>query len=78
MQPTSLSITFNWDKAALCTIPFAWWGAAAAGPEGILAGTAIGTVIFGLASASTAYRIVRRCEAQQQPRIDTDVSHHHT
>jgi Na+-driven multidrug efflux pump len=74
----NLSTAFNWGKATLGTIPFAWWGAAVAGPEGILAGTAIGAVIFGLASASTAYRIVKRLEARQQSRIDADVSHRHT
>jgi putative MATE family efflux protein len=58
-----LSSWFNWGKATLGTIPFALAGAQLAGPEGILAGTAIGAVIFGIASVATAYRIVRRSEA---------------
>jgi putative MATE family efflux protein len=53
-----LSSWFNWGKATLGTIPFALAGAELGGPEGILAGTAIGAVIFGIASVATAYRIV--------------------
>lgn len=58
-----LSTWFNWGKATLGTIPFALVGAELGGPEGIFAGTAIGSVIFGIASVATAYRIVRRSEA---------------
>lgn len=55
-----LSTWFNWGKATLGTIPFALAGAELGGPEGILFGTAIGAVIFGIASVAVAYRIVRR------------------
>ncbi len=41
---------------------FALAGAKLGGPEGLLAGTALGSVIFGIASVITAYRIVRRSE----------------
>lgn len=58
-----LSTWFNWGKATLGTIPFALAGAELGGPEGILAGTAIGSVIFGIASVAVAYRIVWRSEA---------------
>ena len=58
-----LSSWFNWGKATLGTIPFALAGAQLGGPEGILAGTAIGSVIFGIASVLTAYRIVRLSES---------------
>ena len=57
-----LSSWFNWAKATLGTIPFALVGAHLGGPEGILAGTAIGSVIFGIASVATAFRIVRHSE----------------
>ena len=53
----NLSTWFNWGRATLGTIPFALAGARMAGPEGILIGTAIGSVIFGIASAMTAYKI---------------------
>ena len=59
----NLSTWFNWGKATLGTIPFAMAGAAWAGPEGILAGTAIGSVIFGIASVTTAYRIAGRVDS---------------
>ena len=57
-----LSTWFNWGKATLGTIPFAMAGAHLAGPEGILGGTAVGSVIFGIASVWTAYRIVALSE----------------
>jgi len=53
----NLSTLFNWAKATLGTIPFAMAGAHFAGPEGILAGTGLGSVIFGIASVVAAYRI---------------------
>jgi putative MATE family efflux protein len=53
-----LSTWFNWGKATLGTIPFAFVGARYWGPEGIMLGTAIGAIVFGLASAWTAFRIV--------------------
>ncbi|MFN4142211.1 MATE family efflux transporter [Aestuariivirga sp.] len=58
-----LSTLFNWGKATLGTIPFALAGAKFGGPEGLLAGTALGSVIFGIASVLAAYRIVRLSEA---------------
>ncbi len=53
----NLSTAFNWGKATIGTIPFAAYGATIAGPEGVLAGVAIGSVIFGVASTLWAYRI---------------------
>jgi putative MATE family efflux protein len=58
----ALSSWFNWAKATLGTIPFAIIGARMGGPEGLLAGTALGSVIFGIASVMVAYTIVRRSE----------------
>jgi putative MATE family efflux protein len=58
----ALSTWFNWGKATLGTIPFAWVGAHYWGPEGIMLGTAIGAVLFGMASAWAAFRVVDRLE----------------
>lgn len=58
-----LSTAYNWAKATLGTVPFALIGARVAGPEGILAGTAVGSVIFGIASVWAAYRIVALSES---------------
>jgi putative MATE family efflux protein len=52
------STLFNWAKATLGTIPFALLGAQWAGPEGVMAGVGLGSVIFGVASTLWAFRIV--------------------
>ena len=57
-----LSTWFNWGKATVGTIPFALVGAHYWGPEGIMAGTAIGAVLFGIASVWTAFRVVDQLE----------------
>nr|WP_315188781.1 MATE family efflux transporter [uncultured Albidiferax sp.] len=53
------STGFNWARATLGTIPFAWWGAQF-GPVGVLAGAAIGTAIFGTLAMVVAFRLVGR------------------
>ncbi len=62
-RPT-LSTWTNWGKATLGTIPFAIVGERIAGPEGIMAGIAIGSVIFGVLSAVIAYRLVAQIQNQ--------------
>ena len=57
-----LSTWFNWGKATVGTIPFAMVGAAYWGPEGIMLGTAIGAVLFGIASMWAAFRVVNGLE----------------
>jgi putative MATE family efflux protein len=59
-----LSTWFNWGKATLGTIPFAMVGAQYWGPEGIMAGTAIGAILFGFASAWAAFRVVDRLDVK--------------
>ena len=63
----NLSTLFNWGKSTIGTIPFAMVGASYAGPEGVLAGTAIGSIIFGVASVYAAFRIVGRLAHQTSP-----------
>ena len=58
-----LSLYFNWGKATLGTIPFALLGSHIAGPEGMLAGNAVGAVISGLAAIATVYWIVNRSKS---------------
>lgn len=58
----NLSTWFNWGKATLGTIPFAYAGARYYGAEGVMLGTALGSVIFGVASVAMAYKIVNRLE----------------
>lgn len=58
------STIFNWARATIGTIPFALYGAHIAGPEGVMAGMALGSIIFGVASVIWAYRIVAKVEQQ--------------
>jgi putative MATE family efflux protein len=46
-RPT-LSTWYNWGKATLGTVPFAMAGAAIADVQGIMMGTAVGSVVFGI------------------------------
>jgi putative MATE family efflux protein len=52
------STFFNWGRATLGTIPFAWVGAKLYGFEGALAGVALGSVVFGVAAAVVAVRVI--------------------
>jgi Na+-driven multidrug efflux pump len=61
----NISTLFNWAKATIGTIPFALYGAHIAGPEGVMTGMALGSVIFGIASVAWAYRIVGKVEQQK-------------
>ncbi len=59
-----LSTWFNWGRATLGTVPFAIAGAAYGGPEGVMVGTAIGSIIFGIGSALMAFRIVSQLQTK--------------
>jgi putative MATE family efflux protein len=61
--PTWSSV-FNWGRATVGTVPFVWLGATQFGPEGVIAGQAAGTVVFGIASILVAFRVVDRLGAQ--------------
>jgi Na+-driven multidrug efflux pump len=56
------STAFNWGRATLGTVPFAWVGARLHGFEGALAGLALGSVVFGVAAAFVAFRVVGMLE----------------
>jgi putative MATE family efflux protein len=53
------STGFNWARATLGTIPFAWWGAHY-GPVAVMAGQGAGLVIFGSLAMWTANRLTRK------------------
>jgi Na+-driven multidrug efflux pump len=57
-----LSTAFNWGRATLGTVPFAYFGGAWGGPAGVLIGVALGSVLFGLAAIVTAFWTIRRLE----------------
>ena len=56
------STGFNWGRATLGTIPFAWWGAQY-GPVQVLAGQAVGAAIFGSLALACAFGLTRSLAA---------------
>jgi Na+-driven multidrug efflux pump len=60
------STAFNWGRATLGTIPFAYVGAQMYGYNGALAGITLGSVVFGIASAVVAIRTVGKLEREQR------------
>jgi Na+-driven multidrug efflux pump len=59
-----LSTFFNWGRATLGMIPFAYFGAQIGGPKGALLGIGAGSVVFGIAAVITAFWTIRRLERQ--------------
>jgi len=66
-----LSTLFNWGRATLGTIPFAWLGGRLAGAEGVLMGQGIGGILFGTGAVITAFVVVRRLALRDQARATT-------
>ena len=56
------STGFNWARATLGTIPFAWWGAHY-GPVQVMAGQGVGLVIFGTLAMLASLRLTRQLGA---------------
>lgn len=59
-----LSTGFNWGRATLGTIPFAWWGSHY-GAAGVLIGQAVGSSIFGLLAVVVAFRLAAKLARQE-------------
>ncbi len=53
------STGFNWARATLGTVPFAWWGAQY-GPVEVLAGQAAGAALFGSLALGAAFWLTRQ------------------
>lgn len=58
------SMAFNWARATLGTVPFAYVGGRFYGAPGVLIGPALGAVIFGSLAAWVAWRMTTRLGAQ--------------
>jgi Na+-driven multidrug efflux pump len=58
-----LATLFNWGRATLGTIPLVSLGRAW-GPEGVMVGQAMGSMLFGTAAALIAFRVVGRLGVQ--------------
>jgi putative MATE family efflux protein len=61
------STAFNWGRATLGTIPFAWAGAEIAGYAGVLVGIAAGALVFGLAAGITGFLTIGKLERAAGP-----------
>jgi len=61
-----LSTAFNWGRATLGTIPFAWWGSHY-GAAGVLIGQAVGSSLFGLFAVVVAFRLAGTLARQEVP-----------
>jgi Na+-driven multidrug efflux pump len=57
------STGFNWARATLGTIPFAWWGSQY-GPVEVLAGQAVGFALFGSAAMWVAWKLTSALAAR--------------
>ncbi len=64
-----LSTAFNWGRATIGTMPFAIWGAQLAGPQGVIAGIGVGSLVFGLAALVTAFWTIDALERRAEPRL---------
>jgi MATE family, multidrug efflux pump len=58
---------FNFGRAVLGTIPAVYLGAKWYGPWGVMAGEAVGAMLFGSLAMTAAFVLVRRLEQQHQP-----------
>jgi len=58
---------FNFGRALLGTIPAVYLGARCFGPRGVMAGEAVGSMLFGVLAILAAFALVRRLARQHQP-----------
>ena len=58
---------FNFGRAVLGTIPAVYLGAQWYGARGVMAGEAVGALLFGLLAIVAAFALVRRLERQHIP-----------
>jgi putative MATE family efflux protein len=62
------STAFNWGRATIGTVPFAmfgaWMGGTSYGPEGIIAGQAVGGIFFAIASVFVCFKVMDKMAAK--------------
>ena len=58
------STVLNWGRATLGVLPFIWWGAAHFGARGVLAGSGLGVIMFGVVGVWLCFIVLRRLEAK--------------
>ncbi|MCI5078532.1 MATE family efflux transporter [Oricola sp.] len=64
------STVLNWGRSTLGVIPFVWLGAQWYGAIGVIAGWALGAVVFGVAAVFACFRVIASIE--QRDRRDHD------
>ena len=69
-----MSMSFNWARATLGTIPFVTIGAHYGGVQGGLIGFALGAAVFGLIAVATAYLATWRLAKAIDGRDYTDAA----
>jgi putative MATE family efflux protein len=62
-----LATAFNFARVALGIIPAVYFGAKWYGARGVIAGEAIGSIIFGVAGIAAVFILVNRLEKNQMP-----------
>lgn len=60
----------NWGRSTLGIIPFVWIGARHFGATGVLAGWALGAVVFGVAAVFLCFRVISSIEQRDRPDHD--------
>jgi Na+-driven multidrug efflux pump len=59
------STALNWGRATLGVLPFVWLGGLWFGPRGVVAGSALGALVFGLLAIWLCYRVIEKLDQQQ-------------
>ena len=61
------STALNWGRATLGVLPFIWWGGTHYGARGVLAGSGLGVVMFGVAGVWLCFRVMKDLELKNAP-----------
>ena len=59
------STVLNWGRATLGVVPFVWLGGLWFGPRGVVAGSALGALVFGLIATWLCYRVIGKLQRTQ-------------
>ena len=62
------STALNWGRCTVGVLPFIWWGGANFGARGVLAGSGLGVVMFGVAGVALCFNVMRKLEEKNRPR----------
>ena len=60
----------NWGRSTLGVIPFVWIGAQHYGATGVIAGWALGAVVFGVTAVFLCFRVIASIEQRDRPDHD--------